>query len=116
MAINRVDVTATFIRTDVSQIKGEEDNRAYSDMTRLSAQFEQQAEENHIAVTQTEAYDANEEKFDAREEGKNKYIAIKKRKDEKKKEELRPDPEGVIIGPGGKPLYGAKRSSFDLKI
>ena len=39
MAINRVDVTATFIRTDVSQIRGEEDNRAYSDMTRLSAQF-----------------------------------------------------------------------------
>ena len=82
----------------------------------MRSSVEKEAEENNITVTQNEGYDAKEEKFDARGEGKNKYIAIKKRKDEKKKEELLPDPEGVIIGPGGKPLYGAKRSSFDLKI
>ena len=119
MSINRVDVQGTFIRQDASQLKFEEDNRAYADMTRLSAQFEREAEEHHIALTEVEGFEAREEKYDASEEGKNKGMLGGRRRGSKKKEEedeLLPDPDGVIIGPNGKPLYGAKRSNFDLKI
>ena len=117
MAINRVDVQGTFIRQDVAQLRQDEDNRAYANMTSLASQFEREAEENHMAVTRTQAYEASEEKYDASEEGKNKHLVGKRRKNRgKTKEEAVKDPEGILIGADGKPLYCPKRSSFDLKI
>lgn len=121
MSINRVDVQGTFIRQDASQIKHEEDNRAYADMTRLSAQFAQESEENHIAVSATQTLEAREEKYDASEEGKNKHLLQNgggrgKRSSKKPDNGLRPDPDGDIIGPDGRPLIGGKHSAFDLKI
>ena len=117
MAINRVDVQGTFIRQDVAQLRQDEENRAYADMTRLASQFEQEAEENHMAVTRTEAYEASDEKYDASEEGKNKHLVGNRRKNAgKKKEKPVKEPEGMLIGADGKPLYGAKHSAFDLKI
>lgn len=117
MAINRVDVQGTFIRQDVAQLRQDEENRAYADMTRLASQFEREAEENHMAVTRTEAYEASDEKYDASEEGKNKHLIGNRRKNTgKKKEEAVKDPEGILIGADGRPLYGSKRSAFDLKI
>ncbi len=119
MAINRVDVQGTFIRQDASQIRQEADNRAYADMTRLAALADERAEENHITVTQAEAYEAGEERFDASEEGKNKDLYNSRQRKGKKKKaeaELLPDPDGILIGPGGKILSGGKRAAFDLKI
>ncbi|MCR5674976.1 MAG: hypothetical protein K6G16_04630 [Lachnospiraceae bacterium] len=121
MSINRVDVQGTFIRQDVAQVRQEEENRTYADMTRLASQFEQEAEENHIAVTQTEAYERGDEKYDASEEGKNKHLlnnAKRGKTKKKREEEMLPDPDGVIIGPDGKPMNytGVRHASFDLKI
>ena len=117
MAINRVDVQGTFIRQDVAQLRQDQENRAYADMTSRASQFEREAEEHHMAVTGTEAYEAADEKYDASEEGKNKHLIGNRRKNAgKKKEAVIKDPEGILIGADGKPLYGSKRSAFDLKI
>ena len=119
MAINRVDVTGTFIRQDVAHVRQEEDNRAYAEMTRLSSQFEQRAEEVHNSVTGTEAFEAQDEKYDASEEGKNKHLLNNRRgkaSARKKAEDQDRDPDGIIVGPNGKPLIGARHSAFDLKI
>ncbi|MCR5094946.1 MAG: hypothetical protein K6B72_13340 [Lachnospiraceae bacterium] len=116
MAINRVDVTGTFIRQDLSHVRQEEMDRTSADMNRLSNQVEQKAQLNHESVTEPQTFEPRDEKFDASEEGKNKYYSDKKKREKKKTEELKQDPKGVIVGANGKPLYGAKRSAFDLKI
>ncbi|MBR4530738.1 MAG: hypothetical protein IKO80_10740 [Lachnospiraceae bacterium] len=121
MSINRVDVQGTFIRQDASQIRQEEDSRAMADMNRLAGQSERRAEENHNSVTGTEGLEAQEQKYDASEEGKNKHLLNgrangRKKKKEEEEDGLYPDPDGVIIGPNGKPLGGGRHSAFDLKI
>lgn len=117
MAINRVDVTGTFIRQDLSQMRQEETDKTYSDMNRISNQVEQKAEQTHNSVTEPQTFEPRNEKFDASEEGKNKYYSDKKKKKNKKTAEvITDDPEGMLVGADGKPLYGARRSAFDLKI
>ncbi len=118
MSISRIDFQGTIVRTnDVSQIKANEDNKTMSDLNAFQTEFNKEVDQKANSVNQKENADQNkQEKFDAKEEGKNKYQGNggKKRRENTTKdiEQL----SETLIGADGKPLDMHISSGFDFKI
>ena len=118
MSISRIDFQGTIVRTnDVSQIKANEDNKAMSDLNAFQTEFNKEVDQKANSVNQKENADQNQqEKFDAKEEGKNQYQGNGGRK---KREKTNQDIEKLsetLIGPDGRPLDMHISSGFDFKI
>lgn len=87
---------------DYAQIKHGEDQKPVADQVNFQSQFNKQIEKNAELVVRQRDSEWKDEKFDAKEKGKNKYFADKKKK-EKKEED-------------GKITAKASYTSFDVKI
>ncbi|SFB25425.1 hypothetical protein SAMN05216249_11567 [Acetitomaculum ruminis DSM 5522] len=87
MAVGPVEFNGTIQRVqDVSIIKQQQDNKSMNDQSNFQQQFNKEVQDNSSQVTTANNADMSKQKFDAREEGKNKYLA-KKRKEQQKKED-----------------------------
>ncbi len=118
MSISRIDLQGSIMRTDdFAHMKANEDNRVYTDQNAFQARFEQEVDQKANSVNHKENADQNEqEKFDAKEEGKNQYHGNGGRK---KRENTSKDIEKLsetLIGSDGKPLDMHISSGFDFKI
>ncbi len=118
MSISRIDFQGSIARTDdFSHLKANEDNKVYTNQNAFQAQFDQETDQKTSTVTQKENADQNkQEKFDAKEEGKNQYHGNGGRK---KRENTKQDIEKLsetLIGADGKPIDMHISSGFDFKI
>ena len=118
MSISRIDFQGSIVRTgDFSQVKANEDNKGQVDHNVLQNQFDQEVDQKTTTVNQKDNADQNQqEKFDAKEEGKNQYQGNGGRK---KRENTKQDIEKLsetLIGANGKPLDMHISSGFDFKI
>lgn len=87
---------------DYAQLKHGEDQKPVADQANFQTQFNKQIEKNAELVIRQNNSEWKNEKFDAKEKGKNKYFADKKKK-EKKEED-------------GKGTTKSGYMSFDIKI
>lgn len=87
---------------DYAQLKQGEDQKPAADQANFQSQFNKQIEKNAELVIRQNNSEWKNEKFDAKEKGKNKYFADKKKK-EKKEED-------------GKVTAKSSHISFDVKI
>ena len=112
MAINRIDFQGAMMRTgDYSAIKAGEDNKPQVDQAAFQQQFSKEAIKRANSVRETDQSAKQESKFDAKDQGKNKYIDLKdKDKDKQKKQDKEKQDVDINMVPAS-PL-----SSFDLKI
>ncbi|WP_026509941.1 MULTISPECIES: hypothetical protein [unclassified Butyrivibrio] len=119
MSINRIDFQGSVVRTnDISQIKANEDNKAFTDQNAFQTEFNKEVDQKSTSVTKKENADQKQqEKHDAREKGKNEYFGNggKGRNHYKSPEELEKLTE-TLIGADGKPLDMHISSGFDFKI
>lgn len=118
MSISRIDFQGTIARTnDFSQLKTNEDNRVVADQNAFQTEFNKEVDQKANSVNQKENADQNQqEKFDAKEEGKNQYSGNGGRK---KRENTKQDIEKLsetLIGADGRPLNMHISSGFDFKI
>ena len=118
MSISRIDFQGSILRTDdLSHMKANEDNKVYNDQNAFQAQFEQEVDQKANSVNKKENADQNEnEKFDAKDEGKNKYQGSgNKKKRENTSQDIGKLSE-TLIGSNGRPLDMHISSGFDFKI
>ncbi len=98
-----VEMSGIINRTqDFAQIKHGEDQKPVTDQMNFQTQFNKQIEKNAELVIRQRDSQWKDEKFDAKEKGKNQYFANKKKK-EKKEED-------------GKITVKNSYTSFDVKI
>ena len=82
--IRPFDVKTTISRTkDVSQIHSQEQNKAAVNNQNFQNDFKKEIEHNSRSVENSEKGEQKNEKFDAKEEGKNKYYSQRKEKKSK---------------------------------
>ncbi len=118
MSISRIDFQGAIARTnDISQIKANEDNKEMSDHNAFQTQFDKEVDQKATTVNKKENADQNQqEKFDAKDKGKNEYHG---NGGKRKRENLNEDIEKLsetLIGSDGRPLDMHISSGFDFKI
>jgi hypothetical protein len=121
MSIGRIDFQGAIARTnDIAQIKANEDNRAMTNQNTFQTQFDKEVDQKANSVNEKENADQNkQEKFDAKEKGKNEYSGNGGKGEKKKREHTKEDIEKLsetLIGPDGRPLDMHISSGFDFKI
>lgn len=99
-----VEMTGIVNRTtDFSQVRQNEDQRPVVEQSAFQTQFDKQVERNSDTVVKKHDSEWKNEKFDAKEKGKNKYYAsIKKKMKENLEEDEKAEPE--------------KHTTFDIRI
>ena len=98
-----VDMSGIVNRTpDYAQIKQNEDQKPMTDQINFQAQFNKQVEKSQERVIKKRESDWKDEKFDAKEKGKNEFFNIRKKKDKKEED------DGT--------LTEKKKMSFDVKV
>ncbi|MCR5656241.1 MAG: hypothetical protein K6G06_02150 [Butyrivibrio sp.] len=118
MSINRIDFQGALARTnDFSQIKQNEDNKVVTDQNAFQTEFKKEVDQKANSVNQKENVNQNQEKFDAKDKGKNEYQGNggKNRGQQHTKESMEKLAES-IIGSDGRPLDMHISSGFDFKI
>ncbi len=118
MSISRIDFHGSILRTeDLSHMKANEDNKVYTNQNAFQAQFDQEVDEKANSVNQKDNADQQkQQKFDAKEKGKNEYNGNGGRK---KRENTSKDVEKLsdtLIGSDGRPIDMHISSGFDFKI
>lgn len=106
MMIKPAMMQATVQRTqDMTGIKQQEDNKAYMAQSNAQATVKKEVEHKLQDVHEKDNADYNQQKYDAKEKGKNEYFSQnKKGKDEEDSDEE----DGKVIL--------KKRASFDMKV
>lgn len=105
MAISPVALNGTIQNIqDVSSYKQNVDNRPAMEQMNMTQTVAKEIEHNMHQVHSPFDSDRKNEKFDAKEEGKNKYFAQPKKKDKEK------ETEGKVI------VNGGAGHGFDIKI
>ncbi len=103
--IKPVMMQATVQRTqDMSGIKHQEDNKAYVAQSNAQTTLKKEVEHRLQDVRKKDDADYNQQKYDAKEKGKNEYFSQKKREDKDDSE----DEDGKVIL--------KKRATFDMKV
>lgn len=87
--------------TDFTQVKTAEDNKNFVDQSNIVTNTQKETLRNNERVADPEQTDYREEKFDAKEEGKNKYFATQGKNGKKK------EADKVVV---------KKPSGFDMRI
>ena len=131
MSINRIDVQGAILRTgDVAQHGAHDSSKISIDQNNFADQFTREIDEKLTSVNETNKTDQKEEKFDAKEEGSNKYY---KDENEKKKDKKKQEEElskglagksaeelekmaGNMIDKNGRPSQLGLSSGFDFKV
>jgi len=131
MSINRIDMQGAVLRTgDMAQHGNHDGSKIAVDSNNFASQFSREVDEKMTSVTETNKTDSKEEKFDAKEEGKNKYYKDEKDKKDKKQnqeEELSKGFSGKsakelekmagnMIDKNGNHIQLGLSSGFDFKI
>ena len=89
--------------TDFAQVRQNEEQKPVAEQYTFQAQFDKNVEKNSETVIKKNDSEWKNEKFDAKEKGKNKYYAgIKKKMKENIKEDEKAEPE--------------KHTTFDIRI
>lgn len=84
MSIRPVDFNGMIQRTDdVGQVKVHEDQKPFVDQQAIQGQIARREDQTAHQVANPQENSAMENHADAREEGKNKYVAKRKKKTEK---------------------------------
>ncbi|MBE5905934.1 MAG: hypothetical protein E7277_03945 [Lachnospiraceae bacterium] len=105
MTIRPVDLSGMMQRSqDVSMMKQHEDQRPVVEQQQLLHKEEKKVEHRLHQVNQSEKKDEAQTKYDARDEGKNKYFANSNAKKKKKEEKDKVTPKQAYVG------------GFDVKI
>lgn len=104
MTIRPVDLNGMMQRTqEVGTLKAHEDNRPMTEQQNLAATFDKKLEHETHKINKADQSQKEEEKFDAREEGKGQYFSQGQKN--KKKEET-----GKVIN------KNMPTGGFDIKI
>lgn len=99
-----VEMTGIVNRTtDYSQLRQNEEQKPIIEQSAFQAQFGKKVERNSDTVVKKHDSEWKNEKFDAKEKGKNKYFANKKNKNNEKTEE-------------GDKAEPEKHMTFDIRI
>ena len=86
---------ATIQRTqDMSGIKHQEDNKAFVTQTNVQTTMQKQLEHKLKDVNKKDNADYNQQKYDAKEKGKNEYFSQKQNKEKKDSDD---DEDGKVI-------------------
>lgn len=105
MTIRPVDFATIQRTTDVSQIKQQQDTKPMVEQQNIQVQLGKNEQNKAEQVRHADDAQKNEEKFDAREEGKNKYM---KQGDKKKKDKQPTDGKVTLKAPQPK--------GFDMSV
>ena len=99
-----VEMTGIVNRTtDFAQVRQNEDQKPVMEQAAFQIQFDKQVEKNSDTVVKKRDSEWNNEKFDAKDKGKNKYYSnIKKKMKENLEEDEKAEPE--------------KHTTFDIRI
>jgi hypothetical protein len=98
-----VELTGIVNRTpDYAQLKQNEDQKPVMEQTAFQTQFNKQVERNSDTVVKKHDSEWKNEKFDAKEKGKNKYFGSSGKKKENKGEDDKSEP--------------GRHTSFDVRI
>lgn len=88
MAIRPVEVQGMVQRSqDVTSIKANQDNKSNVDQTNIFVNHQKQLQQKQENVIKKENVDYNDEKYDAKEKGKNEYENNQRNQRKKKEEE-----------------------------
>ncbi len=87
--INSIDLNSgvTMRAQDMTILKANEDRKPFVEQFDLQVKTERQNEENQGKVKETEETEAENFRFDAREEGKNQYEDRRKKREHSEEEE-----------------------------
>lgn len=97
-----VELTGIVNRTqDYAQLKHNQDQKPFTEQMNINQQINKQIERNSEVIVKQRNSEWKDEKFDAKEKGKNSYFSMRKKK-EKKEEDGKAEPR--------------KNISFDVKI
>ena len=98
-----VELTGIVNRTpDYAQLRQNEEQRPVMEQTMFQTQFDKQVERNSDTVVKKHDSEWKNEKFDAKEKGKNKYFGSSGKKKENKEEDDKSDK--------------SRHTSFDVRI
>lgn len=106
MIIKPAMMQATVQRTqDMTGIKHQEDNKAYMAQANAQTTVKKEVEHKLQDVRKKDNADYNQQKYDAKEKGKNEYFSQKKKGEDNGASE---DEDGKVIL--------KKRATFDMKV
>lgn len=106
MALNPIEITGSVNRAnDMYFMRNQHENKMFVDNSSVMNQVNKQVDDRHNKIVKSDNADMFNKKFDAKEEGKNKYFDNRK-KDKSQKDDENPD--GVVIV--------KKSKGFDLSI
>ncbi len=104
MSIRPIEFSGVVQRSqDMSTVKQNEDNKSLLQQQNMQTQFSKETSQHMQQVRQADDSKNPEQKFDAREEGRNKYEDRRKRKKASGKDEKEPKPARLTGG-------------FDMKV
>ncbi len=104
MSIRPVEFSGVVQRSqDISAVKQQEDNKAALQQQNMQTHFSKETSQHMQQVNHADDSKNPEQKFDAREKGRNKYENLRKKKKTDKKED-------------GKAAAKATVGGFDMKI
>ena len=95
MALNPIEITGTVNRAnDMYLMRNQHENKMFVDNSPILNQVEKHVDEKSKKVVESDNADMFQEKFDAKEEGKNKYYSSGNNHKDSKKEK---DSDGIVI-------------------
>lgn len=84
MALGPVEMNGMISRTqDITTIKQNQDNKAFVDQSNIKTNMEQNVDHKLHQVHDADNSRDSEGEFDAKREGRNKYVKLQKKKKEK---------------------------------
>ena len=105
MALNPIEITGSVNRAnDMYLMRNQNENKMFVDNTPMLHNVEKHVDDKSKKVVESDNADMFQEKFDAKEKGKNSYFS--NRKENKKEDEK--DKDGVVIV--------KNRGGFDISI
>jgi hypothetical protein len=128
MSINRVDLQGAIVRTsDTSSLKNSDQAKGLTDQVNFQNQFDKEVDQRYNSVQEKENADMQNQKFDAKEKGKNEYQKNGGEGNEKEKKGKNQENmgfsaselehmAGTMIGKDGKPVNLDISSGFDFKV
>ncbi len=106
MLIKPAMMQAAVQRTqDMTSIKHQEDNKAFANSVNAQTTVKKEVEHKLQDVHKKDNADYNQQKYDAKEKGKNEYFSQKKKGED---DEASDDDDGKVIL--------KKRATFDMKL
>lgn len=106
MALNPIEITGSVNRAnDMYLMRNQHENKMFVDNSQLLNNVNKNVNDKHTKVVQSDNADMFEQKFDAKDEGKNKYFDNRKKNSDKKEEE---NSDGNVVV--------KKRRGFDMSV